>query len=452
MAAPTGTVTLLFTDIVGSTKLWETEPGAMSAALRRHDQILREAITSADGFVFKTVGDAFCAAFPTAAGGLAAAVTAQRALAAEKWPEPVALRARMALHTGVCEEREGDYFGPVVNRAARLEATAHGGQVVVSGTTAELVKDTLSEGLVLKDLGRHRLKDLGTPEAIFQLVAADLASDFPPLRSLDNPDLKNNLPVQVSSFVGRDAEVIQVRSLIDQSRLITLTGSGGCGKSRLALQVAADEVDGSADGVWLVELAPVGSPDLVAATVATALSVREEPGRSLTDTLIDSLSERRLLIVLDNCEHLIGTCAKLVDALLRSCPKVVVLATSREPLGIDGEHVFRIPSLSLPPLGAGNAGTNDAARSEAVALFVERASAHRPRVLSFRGQRSRPGVGLPSPRRHPPGHRVGRRTHALAYRERDRRTVRQPPAPAHRREPHGTPPASDPAGTDRLVL
>lgn len=375
MTAPTGTVTLLFTDIVGSTKLWESHPEAMALALKRHDAILRTAIEAEGGYVFKTVGDAFCAAFSVARAAAMAAVTAQRALLAEDWPDGARVSARMALHTGSCEERDGDYFGPVVNRAARLEATAHGGQIVASRATADLLYD-VSPALVLRDLGEHRLKDLGRPERVFQIDAEGLPSHFPSLRSLDNPEMQNNLPAQLSSFVGRETEIARVSALLAEARLVTLVGSGGCGKTRLALQVAADEVDGSADGVWLVDLGSLGDPDLVASATATALNVREESGRPVADTLYEALADRNLLLVLDNCEHLVDACAKLVDALLRNCPRIVVLATSREPLSISGEQVFRVPSLSLPPR-VPETSLAEASRSEAVALFCERAHLHR---------------------------------------------------------------------------
>ena len=242
-AIPSGTITLLFTDVEGSTRLWEAEPEPMAQALRRHDEMLRAAIGQAGGFVFKTVGDAFCAAFATPQAALGAVLAAQRALAAERWPTSRPIRVRMGLHTGVCEERDNDYFGPVVNRTARLEAVAHGGQVLISGATAELLSETLPEGVTLRDLGLHRLKDLGRAERVFQLEAEFLAPDFPPLASLDNPELPNNLPGQLSAFVGREREVREVRKLVGSSRLVTLTGAGGCGKTRLALQAAAELLD-----------------------------------------------------------------------------------------------------------------------------------------------------------------------------------------------------------------
>jgi len=379
MERPSGTVTLLFTDIVGSTQLWETQPEAMAVALARHQEVVRAAVEDADGFVFKTVGDAFCAAFWRPGDGVRAAIGAQRALAAETWPESVVVRVRMGLHTGVCEERDGDYYGPTVNRTARLSAAAHGGQTVVSRATVEVVRDTLPDGVVLRDLGEHRLKDLGRPEHVFQIDAEGLGTEFPPLRSLDNRALRNNLPIQLTSFIGREQELADVRGLVARSRLVTLTGAGGSGKTRLALQVAAELADETHDGVWIVDLAPLSEPELVAATVAAVLAVRDEPGRTVSETLIDVMVDSNLLVVLDNCEHLIDACATLADAVLRGCPGVQILATSREPLGIGGERVYRVPSMALPPesTAIAVAGT-DLSRFEAVRLFLERARDHRP--------------------------------------------------------------------------
>jgi predicted ATPase/class 3 adenylate cyclase len=371
---PTGTVTLLFTDIEGSTRLWEAEPEPMAQALRRHDEILRAAIEQAGGYVFKTVGDAFHAAFDTVQPAATAALAAQRTLGAEPWPTSRPIRVRMGLHTGVCEERDGDYFGPVVNRAARLEAVAHGGQVVVSGVTAELLSEAPADGIALRDLGLHRLKDLGRPEHVFQLEASFLESSFPPISSLDNPELANNLPSVLSPFVGRNRELAEVRDLVRRSRLVTLTGADGSGKTRLALQAAADLLDGAIDAVWFVELAPLTEPEQVGRAVAAVLGLPEE--QSLTPAVTQALAGQDALIVLDNCEHLIDAAAKLCDQVIRHCPKVAILATSREPLGIDGERVYRVPSLSLPQPGADTA--DELGASDAVRLFAARAQVHDP--------------------------------------------------------------------------
>jgi predicted ATPase/class 3 adenylate cyclase len=356
---PSGTITLLFTDIQGSTRLWEAEPEEMAAALRRHDEILRAAIEAAGGYVFKTVGDAFCAAFATAPAAAEAVMESQRKLGAESWPTSRPITVRMGLHTGACEERDGDYFGPVVNRAARLEAVAHGGQVLVSGATAELLSGAMPGGTGLRDLGLHRLKDLGLP------------SSFPPLASLDNPELPNNLPMLLSAFVGREAELSRVRELVSASRLVTLTGAGGSGKTRLALQAAAEQIGRAPDGVWLVELAPLTDGGQIPGAVAAVLGIQDQTGRALAEALIRALTAQDTVVVLDNCEHLIDDAAKFSEQVIRRCPHVRILATSREPLGIDGERVYRVPSLSLP--SDADAAEEEVAASDAVRLFAERA-------------------------------------------------------------------------------
>jgi predicted ATPase/class 3 adenylate cyclase len=373
---PTGTITLLFTDVEGSTRLWEDQPEEMAAALRRHDEILRAAISRADGYVFKTIGDAFCAAFWTAQAALDAALAAQRCLAAENWPTSRPVLVRMALHSGVCEERDDDYFGPVVNRAARLVAIGYGGQVLASGATAELLMEALPDGIGLRDLGHHRLKDLGRPEQVYQVEAEFLQASFPPLSSLDNPELPNNLPSLLSAFIGRDRELAEVRSLARSSRLLTLTGAGGSGKTRLALQAAAELVDAAADGVWLVELAPVTSGEQVPLAVSGVLGLADQVGEAARDALIDALAGQDVLILLDNCEHVIDAAAKFCDAAIRHCPRIRIIATSREPLGIDGERVYRVPSLSLPPADADSEA--DLAGFDAVQLFADRARGHDP--------------------------------------------------------------------------
>jgi predicted ATPase/class 3 adenylate cyclase len=346
MSLPSGTVTFLFTDIESSTRLWEQHPEAMRAALARHDVLLRQAITRGGGHIFKTIGDQFCAVFATAPAAVAAALEAQQALRAEDWEETGPLRVRMALHSGTAEQREGDYFGPALNRVARLLEAGHGGQILLSRVTADRAVEAFPRGTSLRDLGSHHLKDLQQSEQIYQLLHPGLPADFPSLRSLEA--FAHNLPRQLTRFIGREREMEEVRRLLATTALLTLTGAGGCGKTRLALQVAADQVDQFANGVWLVELAALADPELVPQTVALALGVREEPGRSLTETLTDYLRSRALLLLLDNCEHLLAACAQLADALLRGCPHLRILATSREALGIGGEQTFRVPSLSAP--------------------------------------------------------------------------------------------------------
>uniref|UniRef100_UPI00286C3B4E adenylate/guanylate cyclase domain-containing protein n=1 Tax=Armatimonas sp. TaxID=1872638 RepID=UPI00286C3B4E len=346
MNRPEGTVTLLFTDIEGSTKLWEAHPEAMRLALARHDALLHEAIAAAEGTVFKTIGDAFCAAFATAPNGLAAALAAQLALAAEPWPEQVPIKVRMALHTGAVESREGDYFGPPLNRVARLLATGHGGQTLLTQAAQELVRDSLPPTATLRELGVHQLKDLARPEQVYQLQYPRLPESFPALKSLSTHP--NNLPQQVTSFIGREKELVEVQERLAQTRLLTLTGAGGSGKSRLSLQAAADLLERFPDGVFLVELAPLADPNLVVSTVASVLGVKEEVGKPILATLTEALKTKTLLLLLDNCEHVLDASAKLADALIRSCPDVKILATSREGLGIAGESTYRVPSLSLP--------------------------------------------------------------------------------------------------------
>ena len=279
----------------------------------------------------------------------------------------------MGVHFGEAAKNVTGLFGLEVHRAARIAAVAHGGQILLSAVAAGLVRDSLPEGVFLRDLGLHRLKDLGRPEQIFQLEGEGLEFDFPPLRSLDNPALANNLPVQPTNFVGRAVEVAEVRRLAESAHLVTLTGAGGSGKTRLGLQVAADLLEGSGDGVWLVELASVSEQGAVASTISQALGVMGRAGRPALETLLDALSSQHILIVLDNCEHLLDDCAKVADAILRRCPRVHMVATSREPLGIGGETIYRVPSLSLPGPDEDDASSVEA--SDAVALFMDRASA-----------------------------------------------------------------------------
>ena len=370
MILPTGTVTFLFTDIEGSTKLWQQHPEAMRSALAHHDALLREAIESNNGTVFKTVGDAFCAVFATAPEALKAALAAQQAIQTQAWEEIESLRVRMALHTGIAEQRDGDYFGTTLHRVARLLSVGHGEQALLSSATEELVRDALPQGTRLKDLGLHRLRDLERPEQVFQMLHPGLPSEFPPLRSLEF--LPNNLPIQMTSFIGREKEMAEVRDLLSAHRLLTLTGSGGCGKTRLALQVAADLLEVFPDGVWLLELAPLAESALVLQTALSTLGLREESDRPLIQVLTDYLKAKTLLIILDNCEHLLIACAQLADSLLRTCPNLRILASSREALGVAGEVPYRIPSLSLPDLKQ-TPSFEQLLAYEAVRLFIERA-------------------------------------------------------------------------------
>ena len=373
---PTGTVTFLFTDIEGSTKLWEKNAPAMQAALARHDELLRWAIEERCGYVFKTVGDAFCAAFPTAPDALEAALSAQRTLFADEWPQTGPLRVRVALHTGAAEERDGDYFGPPVNRVARLLSAAHGGQVLLSLPAQELVRDQLPAGTSLRDLGEYRLKDLFRPERVFQLIATGLPVEFPPLRTLDA--YRNNLPLQPTPLIGREKEVSEVCTLLrhEETRLLTLTGPGGTGKTRLALQAAADFLDDFPDGTFFVPLATLSESELFFSAVAETLGVKETGEQSLDESLKDYLSERRLLLLLDNFEQVLGA-ASAVTELLAAAQGLKVLATSRAPLGLYGEHEFPVPPLTLPDLRH-PPSLERLTQYEAVELFVERAQAVKP--------------------------------------------------------------------------
>ncbi len=378
---PTGTVTFLFTDIEGSTRLWQQHPDEMPAALRRHHALLHEAIAAHGGYVFQIIGDAFCAAFTTASNGLAAALDAQRLLASEAWGATGPIRVRMALHSGKAEVQVGEFIsgeyasGLTLSRAARLLSAGHGGQVLLSLASAELVRDHLPPGASLRDCGARRLKDLIRPEQIFQLQAPGLQADFPPLRTLDvHP---HNLPVQLTSFIGREREMGEIKKLLAGTHLLTLTGVGGTGKTRLSLQVAADLIDDYPGGVYLVELAPLRDPALVEQTVASVLEVREQPGRPLSELLVEELREKQVLLLLDNCEHVIDACARLADLLLHSAPGLKILATSRAPLNISGETSYPVPPLALPD-PARPALPGALAQYEAVRLFSERAVAVQP--------------------------------------------------------------------------
>ncbi len=356
---PTGTVTLLLADVEGSTRLWETQPEEMAAALARLNSVVSDVITAHDGVrpVEQGEGDSFVAAFARGSDAVAAALELQRA--------PLApIRLRIGVHSGEIELRdEGNYAGPTINRTARLRDLGHGGQTLLSGATEQLVVDRLPEGAWLTDLGSHPLRDLPRPERVLQLCHPDLVNELPPLRT-PKAVAADNLPVQLTSFVGRGAQLTQLRELLVENRMVTLTGAGGVGKTRLALQVAAKLTSEFGDGVWCVDLAPITDPDIVPLTVARALGLPDQPGRSTMGTLLWFVRDRQMLLVLDNCEHLLDASAELVVALLGAAPRLTLLATSREAVGVAGEVSWRVPSLSLA--------------DEAIDLFIDRARHARP--------------------------------------------------------------------------
>jgi predicted ATPase/class 3 adenylate cyclase len=370
---PAGIVTFLFTDIEGSTRLWERDRAAMTRAARRHDAILDAAIANHNGVLFKHVGDAVQAAFPTPIDAVSAAVEAQLALVTEPWPETGPIRARMAIHCGeATPDSRGDYHQiPSLNRLARLMASGHGGQVLLSDAIRQAVSTSLPDSVTLRDLGRHRLRDLLEPELITQLVIACLPNDFPPLKTLEGHP--TNLPTLATALLGRDEELSSIADLFvsDGARLATLVGPGGVGKTHLALQAAANLVDDFEDGVWLVRLGTVSDPQMILPVVAAAVGVREGGGLDLREALAHWLGDKRLLFVFDNVEQVIAG-APAIAGLLADCPQVRVLATSRQRLGIGGERILPVQPLALAPMQA--TGVDDIAESAAVRLFAERAS------------------------------------------------------------------------------
>ncbi|MFN2134498.1 MAG: ATP-binding protein [Candidatus Promineifilaceae bacterium] len=373
---PAGALTFLFTDIEKSTFLWDRHGEGMRTTLSQHDLLLRTIIQQHDGRVVKTTGDGLLAVFVAPAMAILAALDAQVALAAEAWKEiaPDTIRVRMGLHSGEAELRDGDYYGTAVNRAARIMDLGHGGQVLLSATTADLLKDMVLPQINLRDLGDHLLRGLSGNERIYQVLAPGLNSDFPPLRS--GGALAGNLPAHVSSFIGRAREMAEVRNALPHTRLLTLTGPGGTGKTRLSLQVAHDVQAEFKHGAWIVELAPLTDPALVIPAAANAFGLSGQTGDQTRQMLFSYLREKELLLVLDNCEHLIEACARLASDLVAACPRLTILASSREGLGVYGETTYHLPTLTLP---SGNGETAEsAARSESVQLFVERATAAQP--------------------------------------------------------------------------
>ena len=374
---PSGTVTFLFTDIEGSTKLAQEQRDTWEALRARHHDILRSAIEANNGHVFQIIGDAFCAAFHTVREALDAALTAQRGLQMENWGE-ASIKVRMGINTGAAQagsntDGSGGYTGySSMARTQRVMSTAYGGQIMLSNTSAELLLGEFPAGVSLRDMKEHRLKGLLNPEHLWQVVAHDLAQDFPALQTLNS--IPNNLPIQLTSFIGREKEIAEIKSMVEHNRLVTLTGSGGVGKTRHSLQVGAEVLDAFAEGVWLVELASVPSPELVPQALASVLGVQEDQARPLVTALQDHLQAKTVLLLLDNCEHLLEACAQLADGLLHACPHLKILVSSREALGMAGEVSFRVPSLSLPD-AQHLPSLERLTQYDSVRLFIERAVA-----------------------------------------------------------------------------
>ncbi|MGZ9032270.1 MAG: ATP-binding protein, partial [Burkholderiaceae bacterium] len=365
-------VTYLFSDIEGSTRLWETDPEGAARALAWHDRLSRDAVERHQGAVVKMTGDGMHAAFGDPMAALLTVIDLQTELARSADGLPP-LKVRCGLHLGHDQRRDNDFYGPAVNRAARISNAAHGGQVLLSGAVAERVRGTLPPGAGLRELGLVRLKDLSSPERVFQLTHPSLRPDFPALRSLESTP--NNLPQQLNSFVGREREMGEVRELLRKHRLVTLLAMGGVGKSRLSIQLGAEILDDFPDGVWLVELAPLADAGDVPQAAATVLGVKEEPGGGVVESLARFVRDRRLLLILDNCEHVVIGAASLAKRLLQAAPGITVLASSRDALQIAGECVYHLPTLAVPPT---NLKAEELALHASARLFLDRALAVQP--------------------------------------------------------------------------
>jgi predicted ATPase/class 3 adenylate cyclase len=363
---PSGTVTFLFTDIEGSTKLAQAHPDAMAALLARHNEILNQAVKAHNGFIFRVTGDSFSASFHDANDALRAALDTQRLLHNEAW-SPAPIKVRMGIHTGAAQlefdSKDNLYSGyATLALTQRIMSVGHGGQILLSQSTYDLTRDRLPEKAQLVDMGERQLKDILRPEGIYQLSVTDLPSDFPPLNTLES--FLHNLPTQLTSFVGREKQIDEIKALLNSSRLVTLTGSGGTGKTRLSIKVGTQELASFANGVWLIELAPLADPSQIIPTIAQAFGLQEHPFAPLASLVIDYLRDKKLLLILDNCEHLIEACARLADDFLHQCAGLKILASSREALGIAGEITYHTPSL---------------ADAESTRLFVERARIANPK-------------------------------------------------------------------------
>ncbi|HSF80276.1 MAG TPA: tetratricopeptide repeat protein [Anaerolineales bacterium] len=373
-ALPTGTITFLFTDVEGSTRLWEMFPDQMRLVMARHDVLIEEAVARHTGVVVRPrgEGDSRFAVYSNASDAINAAIAIQRDFSNEPWALPSKPHVRIALHTGEADLRDGDYYGSAVNRCARLRSVAHGGQILISTATYNLVNGTLPGGAILRDLGEFKLKDISQPERIYQVTAPGMESEFPALRTLNY--LHTNLPTMLTSFIGREREIEDVRQLLNKTRLLTISGFGGTGKTRLALEVAKGLLNEFTDGIWFVDLAPLPNAALVTQHVMKTLGFREEECCSPLQTLLDSLRQKDMLLILDNCEHLLQGVAEFVEASLRGTQRLRILATSREPLGVAGETLWTIPSLSTPRI-SGPLQHRELLKFESTQLFLERATA-----------------------------------------------------------------------------
>lgn len=374
MTLPTGVVSFLFTDIVGSSQLWEQHPTPMREAVARHDHILQTAVIAHNGHVVKMRGDGLHAVFARAQDAVAAAVTGQTALQNEPWDAAIGqIAVRMGIYSGSAQLRDNDYFGPAVNRAARLQEGGHGGQILLSSVSAGLINDQVPEGISLLDLGRYQFKDFPAPERVYQILAPGLRDRFPPL--LGSGGIRTNLSAPTTVFIGREREIQETLQLLEQGRLVTLTGPGGTGKTRLAQEAARLETANFRDGVWLVELAPLTAEEMVLPAVAKVFALQPLPGQLLEPVLADFFRDKKMLLLLDNCEHLIQACAAAASGFLQDSPGLKILASSREALGVPGEMILRLPSLSLPQTG--DVAPESLGRSEAVRLLIERGQAVR---------------------------------------------------------------------------
>ncbi len=402
-----GVITFLFTDIEGSTRRWEADPTAMRAALDVHDEVMLRVVEAHRGHLFNHTGDGVCAAFMTPRSAVDAAVAAQRALE---------LPVRMGIVTGEAEKRGNDYSGTVLNRAARVMASGHGGQILLDGATAGLLT-----GVDLTQLGPRRLRDIANPVGLFQVRAAGLRTEFPPLQTLDSTP--GNLKPQTTSFVGREMAVVELETAVKANHLVTLTGVGGVGKTRLAVEVAERLKSAFPDGVWVIELAPVGDPAAVPEATAAVLGITPQQGMSLTDSIAAALEGRSRLLVFDNCEHVLDAAADLIETILEHSSTVRVLATSREGLGLADEQLWPVPALDV------STGVD----SEAATLFAERVQHVAPEIALSADESCRCSRrDLPSPRRDSVGNRIGGVTNVVDDRDRGARSPRRPVPPAGR--------------------